>query len=55
MTDKENKIVVLREFSNIYDANIALGAGVCHFRLKIFSNELLHSSFLFCIFVRIST
>jgi D-alanyl-D-alanine carboxypeptidase/D-alanyl-D-alanine-endopeptidase (penicillin-binding protein 4) len=29
--------------------------GVCHFRLKIFSNELLHSSFLFCIFVRIST
>ncbi len=25
MTDKENKIVVLREFSNIYDANIALG------------------------------
>jgi hypothetical protein len=25
MTDKENKIVVLREFNNIYDANIALG------------------------------
>ena len=27
-------------------------AGLCHFSLKIFSNELLHSSFLFYIFVR---
>ena len=26
--------------------------GLCHFSLKIFSNELLHSSFLFYIFVR---
>jgi hypothetical protein len=38
-----------------YDKLQENGSGVCHFQLKIFSNELLHSSFLFCIFVRIST
>ena len=30
---------------------VAFESGLCHFSLKIFSNELLHSSFLFCNFV----
>jgi hypothetical protein len=34
---------------------LAIAAGVCHFGGKNFSNELLHSSFLFYNFVRIST
>ena len=38
------------EWKNIIEKRIE-SAGLCHFSLKIFSNELLHSSFLFCNFV----